>query len=259
MVHAILQGGLGNQLFILANLIAYSKRHGFEYCAPTEVVNPHYPLSPEQKPYRFPGVKYCEDDNLWGIGYVTKYKEPFFHYQEIPLLNPRHTVFEGYFQSYKFFDDYRGEVLKAFGLDDIVTMPDTCSIHYRAGDYKKYSEHHPVITKEYIQSAIGNMMLFGYKKFLVFSDEITEIRSILEDIGFFMGMFAFSTSLDPLYELRLMASCSSQIIANSTFGWWASYINPNPDKKIIAPRNWFGPASAHNDTKDLYIPGTIIL
>ncbi|HNL60742.1 MAG TPA: alpha-1,2-fucosyltransferase [Chitinophagaceae bacterium] len=54
-----------------------------------------------------------------------------------------------------------------------------------------------------------------------------------------------------------MSVCKHNIIANSSFSWWGAWLNENPDKIVIAPKNWFN--KGPKDTYDLYPEGWITI
>lgn len=133
-----------------------------------------------------------------------------------------------YLQSEEFFKDSKEDIKKLYG-DDIGSL-EKVSIHVRRGDYVNNPFYVDLFADGYYERA---MALFPGKDFIVFSDDIEWCRQqeIFKDC-------AFSVGNDEVADLNLMASCQGNIIANSSFSWWAAYLNPSWNKRVVAPKQW---------------------
>jgi|SRR5688572_4329707 len=227
-------GRTGNQLFQAATLYAHAKRNGAE-CL--------FPCFNKSKYTSEPTLKLEPKYNGQEIKF--HYKEPEFPYNPIPYVPD--MCLEGYYQTEKYFIEYKDDIRKLF-IGDITTIKDTVSIHVRRGDYLRHGTKHPVVTKDYILEAMYN---FSNRNFMMFSDDIEWCENEFKQypITFISG--------EPMEDITIMAKCEHNIIANSSFSWWGAWMNPNPDKIIIAPKVWFGEGNSHLNTRDI-IPETWI-
>ena len=123
------------------------------------------------------------------------------------------------------------------------------SIHIRRTDYVTSNGYHPVQSIEYYKQAIE--IIGDYDNIFVFSDDINWCKENLK----FDNMI-FVDGNDDVEDMWLMSICNHNVIANSSFSWWGAWLNNNPDKKVIAPNNWFG-SQTNLNTNDL-IPNTWI-
>jgi tellurite resistance-related uncharacterized protein len=91
------------------------------------------------------------------------------------------------------------------------------------------------------------LCLFPRAIFFIFSDDISWAQENLhmEAPQFFVSHNTDATDYE---DLRLMSLCKHHIIANSSFSWWGAWLCQNPDKKIIAPKQWY---RIDIDTRDL--------
>ena len=126
------------------------------------------------------------------------------------------------------------------------------SVHVRRGDYVSDSaanKVHGTCTPDYYQRAIAMVdSRTSDAHFFVFSDDIAWVRSAI-DFGSRATFVSHNTGSDSFRDMQLMAACRQHIVANSSFSWWGAWLDPRPDKVVMAPRTWF--ASEKLDTRDL--------
>lgn len=244
-------GGLGNYLFQISSSYSHSIKNNNTYiCDVSDVMSPH-------KPYQFYVKNILRKINFKILEpNYSLYYEPSFNYSEIPNFNSD-TKLIGYFQSEKYFINYRKEILELFEIDSFTLSflekkytnllnQDICSIHVRRGDYVHLQNHHPTLSIDYY---IESIKIIGESKhFLIFSDDIEWCKNNFD----FIPNKTFVTENLDYQDLYLMSMCKNNIIANSSFSWWGAWLNNFESKKVIVPKKWFGVTYSNLDTKDLY-------
>lgn len=164
-------------------------------------------------------------------------------------LSPGNWNLTGHFQSPRYFSHCIDTVRHYLTFRDEPPQSDYVAIHYRAGDYSEGPDsYHPRMPMSYYKQA---MRLFPGRKFLVFSDELETARNLFgEGVEYSDG--------DYLEDFKRMKTCSDFIIANSSYSAMAAVLGESPDKRVVAPRPWFG-KSAGISGEDIYSEGWTVL
>lgn len=118
---------------------------------------------------------------------------------------------------------------------------ESVSLHIRRGDYvsiQKVADVHGVLPLSYYENAMNIMNeKLPNSRFFISSDDIGWAKEHFPKN--YPVEFISSPNIPDYEELALMNQCRHHIIANSTMSWWAAYLNQNPAKIVIAPKNWF--------------------
>ena len=249
-------GRFGNQLFQYATLYAIGKTKNYQIGIP-------YKNSENLDSYQRLYLNECFD-NLSAIdssSFQAKFtaKERQFTYNPGIYGVVDNTDIAGYFQSEKYFVQYREEILKEFKFKEKIfqlafdvrslTKKPAISLHIRLGDYVNLQHIHPICDKDYYAEALS--LLPDDILIYVFSDDPENALKILGSLN---RKFVVPEVNNHYVDMCTMSMCDYHIIANSSFSWWGSWLSNS--KKTIAPSKWFGSdPNAPKNWSDIYCKG----
>lgn len=145
-----------------------------------------------------------------------------------------------FIQDYTLWEEYAEEIKKLYG-EGIGMLPYT-GIHLRVGknpinsNEPAYKDNPFYTSIAYTGYYIKALEYFPGGKFIVFSDDIEFAKTYFEG-----DRFAFDDSEDDIQAFNKLASCQNQILTNSSYSWWAGFLNQNEGRVITIPEesSWF--------------------
>lgn len=254
-------GRLGNQLFQIASTIGIAKKNGHIYSFPEWEYQDFFSN-------KLPTAKLLVKD----IG-----TERACNYEDIKMSEfPRPIGLHGYFQSEKYFTHCEDEIKKYFFVsEDIdryirekyadVLRTCTASIHVRRGDYKKLNDVYHLLGMDYYSECLS---MCRANKFAIFTDDpewckekfskfdyvLINERTHKDNLNTVESEEESKRFLrEDVVEFSLMSKFNYSIIANSSYSWWAAWLNASPNKKVYAPKDWYKELHAkriYNITED---------
>lgn len=281
-------GGLGNQMFQYAagralslargapllldvqDFDGYGVHQGFELA---RVFSTAMPLVDAQQ---LRGLLGCQSSRLMrrivGLPAFSVLRarayvlEPHFHYWAGFKQTSVPCYLQGYWQSERYFSDvaqtirndfeFRSPLVgKNLDLAHELKGVNAVSVHVRRGDYvsnAKALATHGLCSLEYYVKAIEYINNHvDMPIFFIFSDDLEWVKDNLV-VNHAVRYVDNNHGAESYNDMRLMSMCRHHIIANSSFSWWGAWLNPDPQKIVVAPRRWF---MNQNNVSDL-LPAT---
>lgn len=167
------------------------------------------------------------------------------------VFKQRDCIFFGIWQVESYFSDIKEVILKEFEfrvpsdkknneIINMITHSNSVSIHIRRGDYlnDRWRNILGVIQStiyyenaaDYLKERLANL------RFFVFSDDIAWAKENLKLLN--CVYVDHNKGKRSFVDMYLMSLCKHNIIANSTFSWWAAWLNRNTARMVIMPEKW---------------------
>lgn len=263
MIYSQATGGLGNQLYNYAIGFALAQKYQdnltldispYKFSARPFVLDkltisgkvvPLFPPIANNKPCRLIArlLRKAATNRYGACRWVKELPSSRNRFENYDFSHKSSLYLEGFWQNYRYFDAYydllckefqpKEETLSAKCHDLIHTCQNINSValHIRRGDYEAswiLDDAYYTTALKIIREKISNPV------FYVFCEDTDYVRKKyghLPNVTFVTENY----KLSDLEEFFVLSACRHQVIANSTYSWWAAYLNTNPDKIVIAP------------------------
>lgn len=276
MIEVSIQGGLGNQLFQYAAAYAVSRYFNQEMVQDVSFFDKQTlrgykleQLNLECNNRTYSGIykKLCFPVDNKLVNYLLRrinhrtiiWENCTYWLDESPdrvfSSHIENAYMDGYFQSPLYFDQYRADLVQQFcpkykeekeyrTMLEKIKAVESIAVHVRRGDFKAaqkdISGFHYLLSEKYYHNALKYVV----KKlknpiFFWFSDDIDWVKQNFGEKENFRFVSLHTKNID-IDEMMLMKSCKHIITANSTFSWWASWLNENEKALHICPKKRYG-------------------
>ena len=221
-----------------------------------------------------PQASFCKIQWLGGgSDLLCKFRRkfvPFMHrVVQMPTAFDAHLPVEGkgdqyiigVFQNAKMADAVKSEVQNAFTFTPFengrnadfmhqMQSAESVAIHVRKGkDYASriwYQDTCPVC---YYKEAVELMkMKLNNPQFYIFTDNPEWVKENLNGFEYTLVEGNPPAGWGSHFDMQLMSYCKHNIISNSTYAWWAAFLNKNENKVVVCPHVWFNPKSCEEYT-----------
>lgn len=185
------------------------------------------------------------------------------HFENLDVA--KDYYFNGYWQEKRFFPKDMSLIKSIFSEGNLlernrnylneINETVAVSVYIRRGDYVNNFMHGNIANQCYLQNSIDYIKgKVQDASFFIFSDDIEWAKSNLQ-FGDSKVTFVCGNSDNIEQDIILMSHCKHNIISNSSFSWWAQFLNSNPEKIVITPEYWFNQDAGA--AKDLFVPSSI--
>lgn len=159
-------------------------------------------------------------------------------------------LFVGYFQSYKFAETLQWinksllstRELEVFNkYTDFAILEKPIALQVRLGDYLGENTFGiPSVT--YFRAGLREIDKLNNQNIWVFTNDNDKVLNFLPKEIASRSRIIDEPLASPLLMLLIMSLANDFLISNSTFGWWAAYLNANQKAKVVVPEPWFATA-----------------
>lgn len=174
-------------------------------------------------------------------------------------------IYRGFWHSEKYFEHCKEDIIKQFSflpfdepknmeISKKMAQENSVAIHLRKGKDYLQSElmGKGLCTADYYMDAIKYIKdRVKNPVFYVFTDNPEWVKENLPQFEYTLVDWNEVSGKRSFRDMQLMSCAKHNIIGNSTFSWWGAWLNPNPDKIVIAPLKWFNPVSKFMSREDV--------